>query len=156
LNNLKALIFDTYLKKIECLNDATHLSIKNYFIFNLEAQFAVFISESFNESANAILKDGVVLLGSYDQIEKSYEVSGVFDLHYYSTTEDTFDEVTTEKINENLLHVFNGGTVDTVPNPMPYIKHFPYKEQMFVSEAAVNFTELLSREQVEAIPEPQE
>lgn len=153
---MKALIFDSSFKKVECIENASHLSIKNYFAFNLEAQFAAFVFEPFNESAIAMLENGVILLGRYEQIEKSYEVSGVFDLQYYSTTQDTFDESTTQKINENLMYVFNGGSVETVPNPMPYTKYFPYKEQVFAAKATVNFTELLSREQVEAISEPEE
>jgi hypothetical protein len=66
--------------------------------------------------------------------------------HYY--TSEISDPIILDKVNQNLLHIYNGGSQDTVPNPMPYSKEQIVIENIFNKKSEIANLVVYSRQQI--------
>lgn len=137
---MQAIIFNSQGRKIESLLLASQESLKNYFIYNDDADRAVFIDNDQHLQNELILIDTRIDRGYYEEQTKVIATSGVFNFDHYQGVEfidDTPENIL--KINENLIHIYNGGSIEDVPYPMPYsIDKIVKKEEFVILERLEN------------------
>jgi hypothetical protein len=137
---MQAIIFDNQGRKIESLLLASQESLKNYFMYNDEADRAVFIENDQHLQNELILIDTRIDRGYYEEQTKVITISGVFNFDHYQGAE-FIDDIPENifKINENLIHIYNGGSIESVPYPMPYsIDKVIEKEEFVILERLEN------------------
>lgn len=137
---MQAIIFDNQGRKIESLLLASQESLKNYFMYNDEADRVVFIENDQHLQNELILIDTRIDRGYYEEQTKVITISGVFNFDHYQGGE-FIDDIPENifKINENLIHIYNGGSIESVPYPMPYsIDKVIEKEEFVILERLEN------------------
>ena len=137
---MQAIIFNNQGRKIESLLLASKDSLKNYFMYNDEADRAVFIENDQHLQNELILIDTRIDRGYYEEQTKVITISGVFNFDHYQGVEfidDTPENIL--KINENLIYIYNGGSIESVPYPMPYsVDKVVEKEEFVILERLEN------------------
>lgn len=128
------------------------INVKNFVMQNNDVSH-ICILNNFNNhfSGEIILKDNQIFVGRYETVEKFINESGNFDLKFYESSTEEYDEETTFKINKNLSHIYNGGSDETVPYPMPYNKSEYKIEQIFKINSKVIPDSIYNREQILAM-----
>ena len=113
-----ALILDKNNSVIQSMTRATILSIKNYFNINKDSENAILIDREKEIEGDIIVESDRLVVGSKKDFFIEKNKTGAFNFEYYNTL--LAEEISDNKIIANLIHVYNGGSIDTVPYIMNY------------------------------------
>lgn len=142
---MQAIFFDVNGKKLESLLNATTENVNGYFINNNDAYKCALVDISEHINNEVLLGVTSIIVGSTQSVS-SIEISeGQFDFDYYSNTSDIFPDDLTQKININLIHIYNNGSVDTVPFPIPYSKQIETTSMSFVADFELSDITIIDR-----------
>jgi hypothetical protein len=124
-----ALILDKNNSVIQSMNRATIFSIKNYFNINKDSETAITIDREKEIEGDITLESERLLISKKKDFFIEKIKTGSFNFDYYSTL--LAEEISDNKIIANLIHVYNGGSLDTVPYLMSYEEKYIEVETKF-------------------------
>jgi hypothetical protein len=131
------LIFDNNKEYMGLYEYFTHEHISNFKINNSGATYFFLLNTLPTQGEYHISEDEtLVLRGSVKTIDNSIHVQRTFWWEKYMYPENVPAELETQ-INENLLHMYNGGSEETVPNQMPETQIISNKVENWITEETI-------------------
>lgn len=136
---MQVIIFNEEMKRIEHFTNCTWQHIKNYLQVNSECRFIGVIDYNDMISGEAVVEDYKIFFGKSIDKRKLRNITINFDFVFFNENIDIINSQ--EYINlrsniiENLIHIYNGGSVDSVPFPMPVTKTIETTSTEFIKEA---------------------
>lgn len=144
---MQAIFFDSEGKKVESLLNVTQESVTGFFLNSPNSSQCALVELNEHVSGEVRIVGNVLKIGSMEIVPSTQIETGVFDFDYYSNTSDTFSPELTQQINENLTHIYNGGELINVPNPMPYSKSVNIEIIEFVVQSEISDIVIVNRPQ---------
>ena len=150
---MQAIIFDKDMRRLEHFTNCTWQHIKNYIKVDQNIAFIGIINSEEYIDGEAIVENSKVIFGKTIETRKLKELTVNFDFNFFEYNINVINSepylVNKDKIIKNLIHIYNGGSVESVPFPMPvtkiietltteFVKHAEQDIQVYSLEQAVD------------------
>ena len=131
------LIFDNNKEYMGLYEYFTHDHISNFKINNPGATHFFLLNALPTQGEYRMSADETLILrGSSQIIDSSTNVQRTFWWEKYMYPENVPQELESQ-VNENLLHMYNGGSEETVPNQMPETQVINSKVESWIVEETI-------------------
>lgn len=136
---MQIIIFNEHMKRIEHFTNCTWHHVKSYLEINSNVSFIGAINSDTFLDGEILIESSKIFFGRTSQITKLRQITLNFDKDFFESSIDVINSE--EYINiraniiENLIHIYNGGSVDSVPFPMPVTKTIETNSIEFTKEA---------------------
>jgi hypothetical protein len=138
------IMFNKDMKRIEQFNNCTWHHVKNYLQVDANVEFVGVIDSDEQLDGEILVENNVALFGKTNYKRKLREYTVNFDHVMFDLNPDLInsEEYLDKKseIIQNLIHIYNGGTVETVPYPMPLTRISETIDVQFIKDKEIPIT----------------
>ncbi len=136
---MQIIIFNEHMKRVEHFTNCTWHHVRSYLEINSNFSFIGVINSDTFVDGEVLIQGSKILFGRTDRIRKLRQITLNFDQYFFESNMNIIDSEehinTRANIIENLIYIYNGGSTDSVPFPMPVTKIVEVVSSEFIKEA---------------------
>lgn len=149
---LTAIIFNDAGACVKTLStESTYQELKSYFEEDVEASKAYIVSTNINISGDMAVIDGALYMGKMEIADKEVICVTPFDQQKYNQPGVVLTPEIWARVNANVKHLYDGGSMETVPFPTNDESPVIQPTLSFVATRPISFDCVKTREQLLAL-----